>query len=440
MKNYILLLSTLVFGLFAWGQPANDDCGSATTVTDLDGTCNTYNNSGATLDAPPANLVGSCFTENNTSWFQFTAQGNQVTVDISSTVNKFNPEIVIFGDTDGDICDGVNGFELDCNLVGIGNYGTISASAYPLTVGDTYWIMIVSDSEGNYDICIDNPPNDPGDNCLTAEPFCTDEVSTFDAATDAVAIDDADYNCLETQPNPKWFYLEIDDPGDLEITMSNTENNDIDFALWGPVTDLESGCDTGIQEEPVDCSYLTLTTEVGTASGTSTGDLYILVVTNFENSETVISVEQTDGSASTNCAIVLPVELLTFDVSNQHNTNIITWSTATEKNNDYFEVEYSNNGIDWRLIDTVSGSGTSSKKKNYSLMHRDFSNSINYYRLRQVDYNGEVDIFDPISIDNTDGREVVKTINLMGQEVDETYSGIVIIKYSDGTSTKTLQK
>ena len=65
---------------------------------------------------------------------------------------------------------------------------------------------------------------------------------------------------------------------------------------------------------------------------------------------------------------------------------------------------------------------------------------VTYYRLKQVDYDGNYETFQPVSvIINREDLEVIKIVNLMGQEVDEHYKGIVLYIYSNGTMTKVRQ-
>ena len=61
-----------------------------------------------------------------------------------------------------------------------------------------------------------------------------------------------------------------------------------------------------------------------------------------------------------------------------------------------------------------------------------------YYRLRQTDYNGMTKTFNPIviTIDEDKPHVLDKIINMMGQEVNENYNGLIIEIYKDGTSTK----
>src|SRR5690606_2973208 len=86
-----------------------------------------------------------------------------------------------------------------------------------------------------------------GDRCSTIQPFCAgNEQLIFPNSnyTDndlAEAERGPNYDCLLTQPYPAWFYLQVDEPGDLEFTILQTQNPDgsgnlydVDFILWGP--------------------------------------------------------------------------------------------------------------------------------------------------------------------------------------------------------------
>lgn len=107
----------------------------------------------------------------------------------------------------------------------------------------------------------------------------------------------------------------------------------------------------------------------------------------------------TSGTANVNLATAvcysvplasLPVTLSSFTgVRKDDNTIILNWITETEINNDKFEIEYSNDGIEYDKIGEVKGRGTSFKKNNYQFIHLEANDHANYYyRLRQIDFNG----------------------------------------------------
>ncbi len=148
-----------------------------------------------------------------------------------------------------------------------------------------------------------------GPTCATADPFCTGTPITFPAGTNSGTGEAGpDYGCLLTQPNPAWYYMEIATGGALEITISNSNNEDIDFIVWGPFVDATSPCTALLTAgNTVDCSYSTTATEVAFINPTNAGEFYLMMVTNFSNNATDISFQETGPTtATTNCAIVCP--------------------------------------------------------------------------------------------------------------------------------------
>lgn len=92
-------------------------------------------------------------------------------------------------------------------------------------------------------------------------------------------------------------------------------------------------------------------------------------------------------SASIICEI-LPIELIRFNAINDGDKNTIEWATALETNNDYFEVEHSENSINFNSFAKVKGAGNSSHTNFYSCIDTDLTHNITYYRLKQVDLDG----------------------------------------------------
>ena len=92
--------------------------------------------------------------------------------------------------------------------------------------------------------------------------------------------------------------------------------------------------------------------------------------------------------------IGLPVELTSFNVKVIEKNTVLSWTTATELNNSHFDIEYSRDGANFRAIDQVSGNGTTQLKQEYSYTHTSPANGANYYRLKQVDYDGAFEYSD----------------------------------------------
>lgn len=156
-----------------------------------------------------------------------------------------------------------------------------------------------------------------------------------------------------------------------------------------------------------------------------------------------------DGNSDAQCYYTLtginvqtlPIELVYFKVSKYNNSNRISFLVSSQVNNDYFTIERSENGIDWDEIKKINGAGNSNQQINYSYNDFDFKRTINYYRLKQTDFNGDYKYSDMVAVDNNvdDDISIIKTINLLGVEVDENYRGLVIEIYSNGTCRKIIR-
>ncbi|MEO9485385.1 MAG: choice-of-anchor D domain-containing protein [Ekhidna sp.] len=84
----------------------------------------------------------------------------------------------------------------------------------------------------------------------------------------------------------------------------------------------------------------------------------------------------------------LPVELLTFSGLANGDKITLDWTTAIEINNDYFEVQHSIDGNVFTTIDMIDGNGTVNHLSDYHYEHKNPALGYNYYRLKQVDFNG----------------------------------------------------
>ena len=136
----------------------------------------------------------------------------------------------------------------------------------------------------------------------------------------------------------------------------------------------------------------------------------------------------------------LPVELLYFDGVTYPSFNSLRWSTASEHNSDYFEIERSIDGEIWKVVGSKLASGNSTVVINYSYLDSFDDLVIHYYRLKQVDYDGQYKVYGPILLDNTKSfKKIVKYVNVLGQEVDSETKGFIFEIYEDGTMKKVIR-
>ena len=87
--------------------------------------------------------------------------------------------------------------------------------------------------------------------------------------------------------------------------------------------------------------------------------------------------------------IPLPIELTYFNAQSSGNSVLCRWETVTENNNDYFDIERSENASDFNPIGRVEGVGNSIQSIRYQFLDTNPLNGTSYYRLKQVDINGE---------------------------------------------------
>jgi hypothetical protein len=87
----------------------------------------------------------------------------------------------------------------------------------------------------------------------------------------------------------------------------------------------------------------------------------------------------------------LPVEFMFFTATPQPAANHLAWATATERNNSHFEVERSADSRLWKVIGEVAGVGDSQQEQRYSFVDAQPLPGRSYYRLRQVDFDGQFD-------------------------------------------------
>ncbi len=102
----------------------------------------------------------------------------------------------------------------------------------------------------------------------------------------------------------------------------------------------------------------------------------------------------------------LPIELLSFKSVCEENRVKLIWTTASEIINNFFTIEKSQNGIDFYTIGYVNGAGTTNLQQTYHFIDDEINTTTVYYRLKQTDYNGAYEYFEPLAVnkcqDNND--------------------------------------
>jgi hypothetical protein len=142
----------------------------------------------------------------------------------------------------------------------------------------------------------------------------------------------------------------------------------------------------------------------------------------------------------TSPSVALPIELTQFTVKSEQRFNILSWTTESEHNNDYFNIEKTLDGETFENIGYIKGAGNSTYPTTYLFTDYNSNRDINYYRLKQTDLDGKFTYSDLISIDTRIKAKIIsRMVSLMGTEVNETYRGIVIVEYTDGSIEKIIR-
>ena len=174
-----------------------------------------------------------------------------------------------------------------------------------------------------------------GVDCSSATQFCTGTTSTYPANTNVTSPDPGtypNYGCLCTMPNPAWYYMKVETPGNFLIHISTVPLHDVDFICWGPFDSLSYACSnqltgncTGCNgpcpnntSNPsfypsgniMDCSYSVNSTEDCHINNAVAEKYYMLLITNYSNIPCNIIFSQTNtgqpGAGSTYCDLMPP--------------------------------------------------------------------------------------------------------------------------------------
>lgn len=105
----------------------------------------------------------------------------------------------------------------------------------------------------------------------------------------------------------------------------------------------------------------------------------------------------------------LPVSLLYFKaIATKENTVLVSWSTTSENNNDYFNIERSKDGNNFEKVSTILSAGNSTTKQDYAFADAQPYQGVSYYRLKQTDKDGSF-TFSEIEKVNITGAKYITT-------------------------------
>ncbi|MDI3479443.1 MAG: large repetitive protein, partial [Rikenellaceae bacterium] len=304
--------------------PTNDECSDAIHLSvNPDQNCGTVVH-GSVSDATASPQTNPCYgTADDDIWYSFVATSTRHDISLLNiTGSTSDMYIAVYEGSCGSLTN---------ILCSDPEYAVIDG----LTPGMTYYVRIYTwtstpGQTSSFDICVGTPPPPgPGDLCSMSSPFCSDSTYNFPAGVNSGTGETGpDYCCLYTTPNPVWYYLRIDQPGDIVLDIHSNPQKDLDFICWGPFTNIDDPCvdpttyltndnsDCSNHHDPgpgggypsgntVDCSYDASYQEWCYIPNAQVGEFYILLITNYSNQPTNIIFEQISGGGATDCNVVI---------------------------------------------------------------------------------------------------------------------------------------
>jgi len=165
-----------------------------------------------------------------------------------------------------------------------------------------------------------------GSSCANTDAFCAGgSALTFQNSTGTTSESGINYECLGSQPNPAWFYMQIGTAGPINFQINQATNSgnpiDVDYILWGP---FPGPIDTTLPfpycgstylnpASSVSCSFSAAAQESFTIANAQVGQIYVVLLTNYSGQAGNITVTQTNtgtaGAGATDCNIVCPLSV-----------------------------------------------------------------------------------------------------------------------------------
>ncbi len=152
----------------------------------------------------------------------------------------------------------------------------------------------------------------------------------------------------------------------------------------------------------------------GNSTFNSTQEVEITSTGTFTSNDNSVSIQGTtispigtvNGVAMLTTSGVLPVELTSFIASLFKESVTLKWTTETEINNQKFIIETSTEGEVFNRIGEIAGAGTTTEPQDYTFTHHTPSAGVNYYRLKQVDFDGTFEYSKVIAINAPGSKDI----------------------------------
>jgi hypothetical protein len=132
----------------------------------------------------------------------------------------------------------------------------------------------------------------------------------------------------------------------------------------------------------------------------------------------------------------LPITLTSFTTDCNNGIPLLEWTTASEQNSDYFQIERSRDGFEWVIVSKIQAMGNSSSNKDYQFIDMTTGGYFEgYYRLKQVDFDGKFEYFVPKYILCTSNKTNYDIEIFPNPVKEELFTGIRNSMLCDGLVT-----
>ncbi len=415
--------------------PANNPCASASAMTFTGTTAIIVgNNACATADI----INPSCYNTYRNVWHTFVCptSGNYYASISAGTMTYPTFSILSFGTS----CVAGTATQVGCGVYNGTSYASLSACS--LVAGQTYYVMVDNYGDvGTYTLNIQQAIS----NDLVTTPAVVNSCgTTFTSSTiGATNCGDGSGSTLGNNLDNNAGTGGFGSGGDVGFSVENSSwyvfcNGSGAVATYTVTMTNLGGCTgpNGIQF----AAFTGTTTSLSLQSGGTTG-MNILSGNSFTSS--VISLANNacayivvDGFAGTNCNYglsvaaapvcqLLKVDIFSFSALQKDDIIELTWATASEMNNDFYTIERSEDGINFKEIEKVKGAGISSNVLFYSSKDSNPLNGISYYRLKQTDFNGK-HTYSKISSVEFENTKNLKFEIVPNPNMDNVISNIVL--------------
>lgn len=373
--------------------PSNDNCGGSTPLTSSTG-CNSVLGTiaGATA-SPQTNACGG--TADDDVWYSFVATSAGANITLSnvtgSTTDLYHS---VYSGTCGSI-----GTPIVCS-------DPNTSAVTGLIPGNTYYVRVYTYTStggqtSQFSICVTETgacgtPNNQ-DYCV-APALLTPGAGNFSSNTSGTYTSDTPANlnsvfCGSIENNSWYQFTATSSTATFNFTAVGGGS-----CSWGVqaqvynVTKDVNGCCTNFTSVSNCFNPGTASTGTVTATGLTVGNTYLLMIDG--NAGSVCNFTISGWSATG----ILGVSLTDFHLLSMENGNDIRWETATEKDNDYFVVQRSTDGVNFMDVQIIDGAGTKVSPTTYKYFDAYRLPGIVYYRLKQVDLDNTFTYSERISI------------------------------------------